>query len=263
MAYQTNTKLLLLTGLFAVMALAPLACTDETNSDGELGTDGEAECIPGQSVACSCDDGSNGAQICEPDGSGFGACSCAGDGDGDGDSGDGDGDSGDGDGDSGDGDGDPGDEWDGVSVPSWSNHIVPFFYDSCGAGIDGCHSREAYAAAADSDCRGWLSLEDVALGSVFYAGDNAGNPTGCPDIPLYERITTLAPWQCAPDSDYVAPGDLAQSYIWNKIQDQDLCELSPGMPSAPMPPPESGIVLTATQKQMIEAWILAGAPNDN
>jgi hypothetical protein len=253
-------RLVLLTGFCTVMASAPLACTDDTNSDGELGTDGEAECVPGQSVACSCTDGSNGAQICEPDGSGFGVCSCAGDGDGDG--GDGDPGDGDGDGDPGDGDGDP-DEWDGVSAPSWSKHIVPFFYDSCGAGIDGCHSREAYAAAVDSDCRGWLSLEDVALGSVFYAGDTQGQLTGCPDIPLYERITTLAPWQCAADSDYVAPGNLAQSYLWSKIQNQDLCELSPGMPSKPMPPLASGIVLTDMQKQMIEAWILAGAPNDN
>jgi hypothetical protein len=262
MAYPTYNRLRL-TGLCAVMALTPLACTDDTTSSGELGTDGETECIPGQSVACTCNDGSSGAQICEPDSSGYGVCSCDGDSTAPGDGDPGDGDPGDGD----PGDGDPGDgdpeEWDGVGAPSWSKHIVPFFYDSCGAGVDSCHSRQAYAAAVDSDCRGWLSLEDVALGSVYYAGDNAGNPTGCPDIALYERITTLAPWQCAPDSDYVTPGNLAQSYIWNKIQDQDLCELSPGMPSAPMPPPTSMIVLTDMQKQMIEAWILAGAPNDN
>jgi hypothetical protein len=206
-----------------------------------------------------CTAGGNGAQTCEPDGSGFGECTCeSGDGDGDPTTGDGDGD-----GDpTGDGDGD-GDGWDGVSVPSWSMHIVPFFYASCGAGTDGCHSRTAYAASSGSDCRGWLSLEDQPLGSVFYGGPTDGQPTGCPDMLLSERLDELAPWQCAADSAYVAPNDLAGSYIWQKIQGTNLCEVAPGMPSSPMPPPASMLVLTDMQKDMIEAWILAGAPYDN
>jgi hypothetical protein len=234
--------------------LIPLACTDDGGAT-DAGTEGEGECVPGQSVACSCDEGGGtGAMTCEPDGSGFGVCMCTfGDGDGDPTTGDGDGEPGDGD----------GDEWDGVSVPSWSMHIVPFLYSSCGAGVDGCHSRTAYHAAVDSDCRGWLSLEDAPLGAAYYGGDNDGQPTGCPDMLLSERLSQLAPWQCAPDSAYVVPNDLAGSYIWDKIQGTNLCDLSPGMPSDQMPPPETMIVLTDMQKDMIEAWILGGAPYDN
>jgi hypothetical protein len=89
--------------------LIPLACTDDGGAT-DAGTEGEGECVPGQSVACSCDEGGGtGAMTCEPDGSGFGICMCTfGDGDGDPTTGDGDGDPGDGDGDptAGDGDGD-------------------------------------------------------------------------------------------------------------------------------------------------------------
>ena len=256
-----------------LLAFAPLACIEDGAAE-DVGTEsGEEPCVPGQSVACVCGDGQSGAQVCEPDGSGFGECSCAGgDGDGDTTSGDGDGDttSGDGDGDttsgdgdttSGDGDGDPG-EWDGESLPSWENHVVPFFYETCGAGLMGCHRREAYGAAVDSDCRGWLSLEDVPLGSVFYSGPDEGQPTECPDTPLYDRLM-MAPWQCAPDTAYVTPGDLQASYLWRKIQGQGLCDLAPNEPSSPMPPPDSGIVISDMDKAMIEAWILGGAPNDN
>ncbi len=38
-------------------------------------------------------------------------------------------------------------------------------YVSCGAGDNGCHSRVAYSADVKANCRGWLALEDEALGS--------------------------------------------------------------------------------------------------
>jgi hypothetical protein len=221
-----------------------VACTDDGTA-GDEAADGP--CVPNQSVPCTCTDGGNGAQICEQDGSAFGPCECAGtDDDLDGDT---------------TGDGDTG--WDGESTPSWSQHIVPLLYQSCGAGINGCHSREAYAAAVDSDCRGWLTLEDEALGAEFYAGADIGQPTGCSDMMLHDRLVTLAPWQCAADSRYVTPGSAEASYVWQKIQGQNLCEVSPGVLSKAMPPPDSGIVLSEMDEQMIEAWILAGAPNDN
>jgi hypothetical protein len=35
-------------------------------------------CVPGQSVACACTNGLMGAQVCNPSGTGFGACECEG-----------------------------------------------------------------------------------------------------------------------------------------------------------------------------------------
>ncbi len=250
-------------GLFGLAGL--VGCTDEGAGDDETA---DGPCVPNQAVACTCPDGGMGAQVCSADGSGFGACVC----DGSDDSGsDGSGSESAGSDSSGSDSSTAGETetetgttgWDGESVPSWSTQIVPLFTDSCGAGINGCHSREAYAAAVDSDCRGWLSLEDVPLGSEYYAGAELGQPTGCPDISLHDRLTTLAPWQCAADSSYVMPGSSEASYVWQKILGQNLCEVSPGVLSEPMPPPDSGIVLSEIDKQMIEAWILAGAPNDN
>lgn len=242
------------------VALLGFACLVGCTDDGTAGDEAaDGPCVPNQAVACTCTDGGNGAQVCTPDGSGFGECEC--------DSTEGDsteGDSTDGDSTDGDSTGE-GDStgWDGESLPSWSEHIVPLLYDSCGAGINGCHSREAYAAAVESDCRGWLALEDVPLGAEFYAGADLGQPTGCSDMMLHDRLITLAPWQCAADSRYVTAGSTEASYVWQKIQGQNLCEVSPGVISKPMPPPDSGIVLTETEKLMIEAWILGGAPNDN
>jgi hypothetical protein len=264
----TLAFLLFATGLATSVWVS--GCADDGGT-----ADGDGTCVPGMSEACTCDGGQMGAQVCEPDGTGFGECSCnggeTGDGNGDGDgdptTGDGDGDgdptTGDGDGDptTGDGDGDDCNPvWDGESLPSWSCHIVPFFYQSCGAGVNGCHSREAFAATANQDCRGWLSLEDVPLGSEIYAPpENAGTPTGCPDMPLHDRLLTLAPWQCDASSRYVDTA--ANSYILDKMKGQNLCP-NGNMPSSVMPPPDSMIVITQMDIDMIEAWIEAGAPID-
>jgi hypothetical protein len=258
--YRTFTLASLLTLGFAASVWAS-GCTDEGSAEGD------ESCVPGLSEPCTCEGGQMGARVCESDGTGFGECSCeggetGGDGDGDPGDGDGDGDGGDGDpgdGDPGDGDGDDG-SWDGESIPSWSQHIVPFFYQSCGAGVNGCHSREAFHPTPEGDCRGWLSLEDAPLGAVKYSPpEEAGQPTGCPDLPLYERLTTLAPWQCEPTSAYVDGVD--NSYILMKMKGEGLCMLPNGL-SDPMPPPESGIMITQMQIDMIEAWIAAGAPID-
>jgi hypothetical protein len=227
--------------------------------------------VPGKSRACECDDGSPGAQVCEPDGMGYPACTCVGS-EGD-ESGEG--------GTSGastsasttgsassasgtDGPDDsattqPADSTaEGGGPPTFSGTIVPIFYDSCGANDAGCHSRNAYAATADQDCRGWLALEDEALGSQIYAPEDvAGTPTGCPDMPLYDRLMQLAPWQCDPSSQYVAPSSLESSYLYQKMIDGTLCG-----DFDPMPPSGTTYTVTAEQIDAIAAWIMAGAPND-
>lgn len=48
----------------ASLLLPALACGDN------------AVCVPGQSASCACPDGRTGAQICQPDGAGFGVCMC-------------------------------------------------------------------------------------------------------------------------------------------------------------------------------------------
>lgn len=139
--------------------------------------------------------------------------------------------------------------------------VVPIFEKSCGAGNDACHSRKPFAANQTMDCRGWLSLENAAIGSQIYAGPTAGQATGCPDMPLQQRLVQLAPWQCSATSKYVKAGDVANSYIVDKIKGIELCP-DGGGPSGQMPPADSSYKITAQDLQTIEAWILAGAKDD-
>lgn len=90
----------ILHGLFSGLVLVACGKTDEgtattagtgtegssgTTSDdpttGEPGTasnSGGQNCTPGQSVACTCTNGSDGAQVCAADGKSFGDCTCEG-----------------------------------------------------------------------------------------------------------------------------------------------------------------------------------------
>lgn len=68
--------------------------------------------------------------------------------------------------------------------PIFETDIVPIFENSCGTGDDKCHSKKAFGADSSAGCIGWLSLENNPLGSVTPDGD----PTGCPDMDLYERL---------------------------------------------------------------------------
>lgn len=149
-------------------------------------------------------------------------------------------------------------------TPSFQDDIVPLFYRSCGAGENACHSAIAYGASAGEGCRGWLALEDAPLGSTLPTGE----PTGCDDRELYERLTELTAWQCyisgwsgngnvGFDIPYVVPGDLEGSYVWQKVTGGLLCDLSAGEPSQPMPLTAE---LPAEDLALLEAWILAGAP---
>src|SRR5947209_3180373 len=83
-----------------------------------------------------------------------------------------------------------------------------------GAGTSGCHTREAYLSWSNMECRGWLPLEDAALGSVGYSGDFKGKATGCPDRTLYDRLTQLDAWMCAPRKRYIRAGSLAGSQLY-------------------------------------------------
>jgi hypothetical protein len=147
-----------------------------------------------------------------------------------------------------------------AGAPVFETDIIPILNASGGAGDNACHSRAAYAADAKADCRGWLALEDEPLGSVYYAGPTEGQPTGCPDIELFMRLTTLDAWQCEqfdPRVRYVVPCKPEESYLIHKVDGGPLCSLSEGVPSQPMP---LGKPLPPDELATLRAWIAAGAP---
>jgi hypothetical protein len=150
-----------------------------------------------------------------------------------------------------------------AGAPVFETDIIPIFENSCGANDNACHSRVAYTAISDQECRGWLALENMALGSVIYAGADEGKPTGCPDMPLYERLVQLDAWQCEefdPRMRYVTPCKPEESYIVRKIDGGPYCSLnSNGMP-VPTQPMPMGKVLDQAEIDTITAWIAAGAP---
>lgn len=146
---------------------------------------------------------------------------------------------------------------------SFQRDVVPIFAASCGAGDNSCHSRLAYAGNAGQNCRGWLSLENLALGS---RDPNNNNPTGCPDRTLYQRLTELTAWMCDPERRYIRPGSTAASQIYSVISGNSgmngQCNRAPGIALGPMPPPGSVYTLPPASAAIIAAWINAGAQNN-
>lgn len=252
-------------GLWAFVGLLA-ACP---GSDGGSSDDASDDpCIPAQSIACECEDGSPGARVCEPDGVGFGPCTCEGqdtDPGPDPDTGamDGPADGGSTDGSSADGPtsgpADTGSDT-ATDVPDFQRDIVPILASTCGGANSLCHARNAYFPTVDQDCRGWVSFEDAPLGSSFDDLDPATNgppegPVDCPDRTLHQRLLELAPWECDASWRYVEPGSLEGSYIYRKLTEGDVCGAF-----RVMPPPGEGYIITDEQADSLAAWILAGAP---
>ncbi len=209
---------------FVIGALA--ACGGDTA--GPTG-----DCSPGETMTCDCSATSAGTMTCGAD-SVFGACGQC-------------------------------------SIPdpdpqkvNFQAQIAPIFAKSCGTGVNGCHGRDAFGANAPMDCRGWLTLENESLGAMFYSGTMQGQSTGCPDMSLYERLMTLAVWQCTNGTTaYVKSGDVAGSYLMDKINGTNLCKESASSISEQMPPPQvdnpTPFRLSAADKALIEQWISEGA----
>lgn len=172
----------------------------------------------------------------------------------------------------GDDDGDPDAAAPADGVPPsevrFQRDVTPIFVKSCGNGNDACHNRKPYAANIQWDCRGWLSLENTAIGSKIYSGPTAGQDTGCMDQPLHYRLTTIKAWQCGEPAstsgtnvNYVVAGDLDNSYLIRKLRGVDLCDEGNTM-TVQMPPADSNFTISTADVQTIEAWIIAGAKND-
>jgi hypothetical protein len=148
-------------------------------------------------------------------------------------------------------------------VVNFRTEIVPIFNRSCGTGDGACHARQAYGANQPMDCRGWLTLEDAALGAEFYSGTLQGQTTGCPDMPLHGRLMQLDVWQCATATAYIVPGNAGASYIMNKLNGTGLCKETASSTSDPMPPPQpenpNPFTISAADKALIQQWIEEGA----
>ena len=149
---------------------------------------------------------------------------------------------------------------------SLKNDLVPIFNASCGTGTSGCHSREAYGAASNMGCRGWLTLEDAALGSKYYSGPMNGQNTGCQDRTLHQRLTQLDAWMCSnPNVKYITPNSTANSRLHQIVSGNPTgngkCEKSPGVPNTAMPPAPAP-ALSATDLQLLTDWINQGALNN-
>jgi hypothetical protein len=143
-------------------------------------------------------------------------------------------------------------------VPTFERDIVPIFERSCGSGVADCHRREAYSASVNQDCRGWLSLEDAPLGSVFNGGGLAGQPTGCPDLGLWDRLH-MNGWMCGAPTDpdepqiaYVVPCDPESSLLYRSMVGPLCSNMATLMPKGQNPDPD--------EVETIYSWIENGAP---
>ncbi|MFT3842209.1 MAG: fibronectin type III domain-containing protein [Myxococcaceae bacterium] len=153
----------------------------------------------------------------------------------------------------------------GVATVSFRNDVVPIFGSTCGSGNTTCHAPNAYAASAQFDCRGWLSLTDSPLGSTYN-----GNSTGCADRTLYQRLTELKAWMCEPQQAYVVAGSLAQSHLYQMIAGDPTgggtCwKVAPmngqaGVANTAMPPAPATI--SQADVDTIKNWILQGAQDN-
>jgi hypothetical protein len=151
----------------------------------------------------------------------------------------------------------------GAWVPDFDADIVPILEAGCGTKDNKCHSAVAYHASQEEACRGWLTLVNAPLGSVFPDGDKKGQPTGCPDRSLYDRLLDLDAWQCGPPGvegaliRYVEPCKPEASYLYNKMAGAPICKKPTGELWDKMPPdkPAESNAVTA-----VKLWIEAGAP---
>lgn len=141
---------------------------------------------------------------------------------------------------------------------SFTNDIIPIFEQTCGASVAGCHDAAPYNASEQNECRGWLSLANEPLGSVVNSGPNQGNPTGCPDFTLYERLLDVNSWTCG-NYDFIVPGDPTASYLIQRIT------LDPNGPCAlpddPQAMPPVGSISSEDLATLME-WISDGALNN-
>jgi hypothetical protein len=167
----------------------------------------------------------------------------------------------------------------GTVVVSFRNDVAPILVQTCGSTTTGCHNSDQAVGRIMPQygpCKViWFSSVDGPLGATFTSGPNAGKPTGCPDLGLYDRLMQLHSMLCegstwSQRARYVVPSDLQASLLYQVIAGDPTmggkCSAN-GMPVAKMPKIDpvvlpNGASLTANDILKIRDWILQGAPNN-
>lgn len=168
----------------------------------------------------------------------------------------------------------------GGSAPvSFQNDVVPSLVASCGSANSGCHNADQAVGRIMPQfgpCKViWFSAVDEPLGATYTSGPNQGQPTGCTDLTLYERLMDLHSMLCeAPSWDqrkkYVVPGDIDNSLLYQVLAGDPsmggVCtNMGVGvvrMPKVDLAVEPNPVLLTQAQIDKIRDWILQGAPNN-
>lgn len=97
------------------------------------------------------------------------------------------------------------------------------------------------------------------VGAKFYGGANDGKPIGCPDRPLYDRLTLLEEWQTPSGQPirYVKAGESTNSYLYNKTAGGPVGDDTRASPRRACPPQAP---FAATDIAMVKKWFESGAP---
>jgi len=162
---------------------------------------------------------------------------------------------------------------------SFKTDVVPALVKSCGSTTSGCHNSDQAVGRnlpQFGPCKViWYSAVDAPVGATYTSGPNQGQPTGCSDLDLYARLTTLhsmlcnAPsWQERPQ--YVVPGDLDKSLLYQVIAGDPsmggTCKnMDTDVRKMPLIDPKvlpNGVELGAAEIAKIRDWILQGAKNN-
>jgi hypothetical protein len=165
------------------------------------------------------------------------------------------------------------------TVASFRTDVVPSLVQSCGSTTAGCHNSDQAVGRIMPQfgpCKViWYAATDEPVGATYTSGPNQGQPTGCPDLDLYERLMGLHSMLCdAPTweqrAQYVVPFDLDKSLLYQVIAGdpsmggvcKNMAEPVRKMPLVdPMILP-NGVALGPERIAKIRDWILQGAPNN-
>jgi len=162
---------------------------------------------------------------------------------------------------------------------SFKTDVLPSLVKSCGSTTVGCHNRDqavGRSLAQYGPCKViWYSAVDEPVGATYTSGPNQGQPTGCPDLELYDRLLGLHSMLCAAPSwdqrpRYVVPGDPSKSLLYQVMAGDPsmggVCK-NMDMPVRKMPLVDpkilpNGVELGAAEIATIRDWILQGAKNN-
>jgi hypothetical protein len=166
-----------------------------------------------------------------------------------------------------------------AATVSFRRDVAPSLVQTCGSTTSGCHNNDQAVGRIMPQfgpCKViWFSAVDAPVGATYYSGPNAGQPTGCPDLGLYDRLMQLHSMLCdgsiwSQRAMYVVPFDLQKSLLYQVIAGDPTmggkCSAN-GTPVARMPKVDlaalpNPVPLPEDQIRQIGDWIMQGAPNN-